>query len=241
MIKYKDLVKKTMPIEKKKKASKCIVGHYLVRPISNIISIPLIEKKVNPTTVTIISGIFPLIAICAFCFLNDPIGFWIGWVSIFSWNVLDGVDGNIARYNNLCSKHGELWDATVGWGATISFYVGMGFTSYRNPGYILEALGFNPIYYLLMGFVASMSWIFPRLVMQKKSVLFGEESIGKVKQRENYCFVKLVFFNITSINGMAAVIYLLSFISNMNGICMVCYFVLSLAVMVGSLFSLLKQ
>lgn len=52
MIKYKDLVKKTMPIEKKKKASKCIVGHYLVRPISNIISIPLIEKKVNPTTVT---------------------------------------------------------------------------------------------------------------------------------------------------------------------------------------------
>lgn len=45
MIKYKDLVKKTMPIEKKKKASKCIVGHYLVRPISNIISIPLIEKK----------------------------------------------------------------------------------------------------------------------------------------------------------------------------------------------------
>ena len=113
--------------------------------------------------------------------------------------------------------------------------------SYRNPGYIMEALGFNPIYYLLMGFVASMSWIFPRLVMQKKSVLFGEESIGKVKQRENYCFVKLVFFNITSINGMAAVIYLLSFISNMNGICMVCYFVLSLAVMVGSLFSLLKQ
>ena len=33
MIKYKDLVKKTMPIEKKKKASKCIVGHYLVRQI----------------------------------------------------------------------------------------------------------------------------------------------------------------------------------------------------------------
>ena len=77
--------------------------------------------------------------------------------------------------------------------------------------------------------------------MDFSSFSIGEESIGKVKQRENYCFVKLVFFNITSINGMAAVIYLLSFISNMNGICMVCYFVLSLAVMVGSLFSLLKQ
>lgn len=241
MIRYKDLVEKTMPPEKKKTASKCIVGHYLVRPISNIISIPLIEKKVDPTLITIISGFFPIIGLLAFSFISDSIGFWVGWASIFIWNVLDGVDGNIARYNNQCSKYGELWDATVGWVATIAFYTGMGFVSYRNPGVLANSFSITTIYYLLMGFVSSMAWIFPRLVMQKKSVLFGETSISAVKQRENYGFLKLVFFNVTSINGFAAVIFLGTFLLNLIGLCTIFYFLISLAVMISSLFSLLKK
>ena len=173
MIKYKDLVSKTMPPEKRKKASRCIVGHYLVRPISNVISIPLIEWKINPTLITKISGIFPIVACYGFCFVDDPVGFWIGWLSILIWNILDGVDGNIARFNDQCSKYGELWDATVGWIATIAFYMGIGFTAYKNPGFVLDKASFPSYYYLLMAFVSSMAWIFPRLVMQKKSVLFG--------------------------------------------------------------------
>lgn len=241
MIKYSELVKKTMPPEKRATASKCIIGHYLVRPISNILSIPLIEKEVDPTSVTICSAIFPLIALGGFIFFEGDLGFYIGWISIFLWNILDGIDGNIARYCNKCSKRGELWDATIGWLAMIAFYFGMGMTAYYNPGYIPFGVSITPVYFVIMGFVASMAWIFPRLVMQKKIVISGLESVNSVKDRANYNFSKLVFFNITSINGGAAVVFLIAYLFNLNAICMISYFVLSSLVMIGSLYSLMKK
>lgn len=241
MITYSDLVKKTMPPEKRKTANKCIVGHYLVRPISNIISIPLIEMNVDPTLITIISGVFPIIAFIAFAFFDGGKAFLTGWFCILIWNVLDGVDGNIARYNDKCSQYGELWDATVGWIATITFYVGMGFTAYRNPGIVVGDYPIPNSFYLIMGWGAAMAWILPRLVMQKKIVLLGKESVRLVKDRENYGILKLVFFNFTSINGLAAMVYLGAFFTNLNGLCMIGYFFVSMAVMIGSLWSLLKS
>lgn len=240
MVKYSELVKKTMPPEKKASASKCVVGHYLVRPISNVISIPLIEKKVDPTVVTIISGIFPILALLSFIFIHSAPGFWIGWISIFIWNILDGVDGNIARYNDACSKRGELWDATVGWITRIAFCVGMGFEAFYHPGWT-ECISFLPDYsYPVLGCLAAMGWIFPRLVMQKKNVLMGEEAIKNVKGRANYSLPKLVFFNVTSINGLGAVIFLIAYVVGGNALCMVFYFLISMAVCFGSLYSLLK-
>lgn len=174
MIKYKELINKTMPPDKKAKASRCIIGHYLIRLISNIISIPLIERKVIPVTVTILSGFFVLIAYVPFSFISGGVGFWIGWLSILIWNILDGVDGNIARYNNQCSGMGELWDAAVGWFATITFYVGMGYVAYYHPGGLFNEICLPNTVYLILGFVSSMCWIFPRLVMHKKKAIMGE-------------------------------------------------------------------
>lgn len=240
MISYNELTKKTMPPEKRAEASRDIVGHYLLRPISNVISIPLIEKRVNPTTITKISGIFPIISLMAFMCINSIWGFLIGWFGIFIWNILDGVDGNIARYNDLCSKRGELWDATVGWFALICFYLGMGFVAYYNPGVIEEALCIPRVTYLVMSFFSAMSWIFPRLVMQKKNVLFGTDGVKGLKERKKYGPLKLFIFNITSINGLAALNFFILYLLDLNGFCVIVYFLLSLVVAVGSLYTLLK-
>lgn len=239
MIKYSELVKKTMPPEKRKKASRCIVGHYCVRPICNIVSIPFIEKDVDPTSVTIFSGVFPILALLSFIFLKGTVGFVLGWLSLFIWNVLDGVDGNIARYNDKCSLKGELWDATVGWVAVISFYMGMGFVAFYHPGYQMIFYKLPNYTYIVMGSLSAIMWILPRLVMQKKNVLMGEKAVASIKQREDYNFIKLFLFNITSINGAAAVIFLLAYCLELNGICTIGYFLLSMAVGLGSLFTLL--
>lgn len=238
MITYSQLTKKTMPPEKRAKASRCIVGHYLVRPISNIVSIPLIERKVNPTNVTIASAVFPIIAFISFLVFHGTAGFAIGWLSILIWNILDGVDGNIARYNNQCSKFGELWDAAAGWLAIMAFYFGMGFVSFYNPGFLFD-LNIPSYLFLILGSVTAMCWIYPRLVMQKKVVLMGDDSVKEVQDRTNYGLLKLLFFNMTSINGGAAIIFLFAYVLKLNALCMCGYFLLSVAVAVGSLFSLL--
>lgn len=240
MITYSQLVAKTMPPEKKATASRCIVGHYLVRPISNLITIPLISFNVNPTTVTKFSGLFAILAFLGFLFFPGNLGFWIGWISIFIWNVLDGVDGNIARYCEKASPRGGVWDATVGWVAMIAFYSGMGFVTYfSNPNPLLEQ--YIPSYlYIVMGDIAGMCWIFPRLVMHKAINTIGKESAEGIKDRENFGLFKLLFFNITSINGFAAVVFATCYLLQLMEYCTIFYFVVSLIVALGSLYKILK-
>ena len=240
MIKYQELVKVTMPPEKKTSASKCIVGHYFVRPISNVITIPLLDMGVSAVTVTKISCFFSIIAMLFFLTPINLLGFWGGWICIFIWNILDGIDGNIARFTSTCSKEGELWDATVGWIALVSFYVGMGFVTFYNLDSEIFHLPVSDFLYIFMGCISALSWIFPRLVMQKKSVLMGEETVSMVKQRSDYGIIKLLLFNLSSINGLASVLFLAAYIFNILTVCMICYCVLSIIVAIGSLYSLLQ-
>lgn len=240
MINYKQLTAKTMPPEKKRTASKCIIGHYLLRPISNVISIPLIEWGVNPTPVTIVSGIFPLLAFLFFFLLPNSVGFWLGWLSILVWNILDGVDGNIARYCQKTSPRGGVWDATVGWLAMVVFYSGMGLVAYYNFGTSVLDSNIKDFWYILMGDAAAMCWIFPRLVMHKTINTVSKEAAHAVQDRGDYGFGKLLFFNITSINGGAAVIFVLCYMMHLTSECMAFYFIISLFVACGSLYKLLK-
>lgn len=240
MIKYKELTAKTMPPEKKRTASKCIIGHYLLRPVSNIISIPLIGAEVNPTPVTMVSGLFPIFAFISFWLVPNSFGFWTGWICILIWNILDGVDGNIARFCGKTSTRGGVWDATVGWLAMIVFYSGMGLVAYYNYGYSLVDIYVKDFWYILMGDAAAMCWIFPRLVMHKVINTVGKEAAHDVQDRGDYGFVKLIFFNVTSINGGAAVIFALCYNFHITSLCMVCYFLISIAVACGSLYKLLK-
>lgn len=240
MISYKELTAKTMPPEKRRLASRCIVGHYLVRPFSNWISIPLIEKKVNPTLITKVSFIFAFIPNISFL-VGGTAGFWIGWLSILIWNILDGVDGNIARYNDCCSPEGELWDVFVGWIATIAFYVGMGFTAFYQDDKMTYLEHIPDYLYIFMGEMAALAWIFPRLMMQKKITVFGKESVAAVQDRGHYGIGKLVIFNITSINGLASVLFLLSFLLGVMEICMFFYFVLTVIIAIGSLWTLMNK
>lgn len=241
MVSYQELVKKTMPVEKRKSASRCIVGHYLVRPVSNIISIPLIEIGVDPTSVTIVSLVPIIIAFFVFTFSKTLTGFLIGWFLILLWNILDGVDGNIARYCDMTSKKGELWDATVGWIAVIVFYEGMGFAAYRFSVYVSE-----PEYYLYIGGLTAIFWLFPRLVMHKKTGMMSNEAANELKdlnhdgKKSLKDIFKLFFFNCISINGGAAVIFLIALVLSLMEICMIVYFFVNFIVFIGSLWTLLK-
>ena len=239
MISYKQLVDKTMPPEKRRNASRCVVGHYLIRPISNLISIPLIERKINPTLITKFSLLFAIIPIVSFLW-GGIWGFWIGWLSILVWNILDGVDGNIARYNDCCSSEGELWDVFVGWVTTIAFYVGMGFTAFYQEEKWTVLANIPDFLYIFMGDMAALACIFPRLMMQKKMTIFGKKAVASVQDRGHYGIGKLIIFNVTSINGLASVLFLLSYLLGIMEICMISYFALTIIIAFGSLWTLMR-
>ena len=155
--------------------------------------------------------------------------------------MLDGVDGNIARFNNQCSKNGELWDAFVGWVAMIAFYVGMGFTAFYQKSLLHFPIDVPDSFYIFFGDMAAMSCIFPRLVMQKKMNLSGKESVGLVQNRGNYGIAKLLVFNLTSINGLAAIVFLVSYLLGITKECTLFYFILNSIISLGSLWNLMKK
>lgn len=238
MIKYKDLIEKTMPPEKKERELIDPIDYYTIRPISNIISIPFIEKNIKPTTVTKISLIFPILAL-SFFMINDSWYFLLGWIMIKIWAVLDGVDGNIARYNNQTSIIGDLWDMAIGDISQIVFYIGMGIAAYYRGDILLEHI--DRVYYLFMGPFVGLCRIFPRMIMYKRWFYQGKDSTNFISSRNSYGLMRKLAFNITSIIGLGSFIFLASYYLKLSGSCMVVYFIINFTIGVYSTFSVLKE
>lgn len=238
MIKYSDLIKKTMPESKRASSSKDILGFYILRPVENAICIPLIEMGVSATSITIFSFYVAIAAFFAFL-IPGRIGFWAGWLLLFIWNICDGLDGNIARYTDTCSKRGDLWDATAGWVAFVSFYFGMGMEAFYSPGF--EIVHLSSHYYIIMGCLCGMFWIFPRAVMHKKASTQGSDSVKEIKGRSDFGLIKVIVFNLASITGLGSLLFLLSYLFGFSALCMDFYFILSGIVCAGSLYTLLRK
>ena len=170
------------------------------------------------------------------CFL---LGFYyIGFVCLLVWDILDGVDGNLARYTDNCSNMGCLWDATTGWLAMFVFFLSMGLVAYREHS--LVEIAFIPkYYYLIFGSLAAFGILFPRLVMHKKAGLLGEESVHKEKTRSEYSLAKNILLNLISINGLAFLIFVLATIFKLTNITMIFYLFICGVVGLGMLVNML--
>ena len=232
--KIKEMRKKSMPESKKKMEKADIFIAYLIRPISDLITYPLSKTKIKPTTITKISAVFVILMFI--CFL---LGFYyIGFVCLLVWDILDGVDGNLARYTDNCSNMGCLWDATTGWLAMFVFFLSMGLVAYREHS--LVEIAFIPkYYYLIFGSLAAFGILFPRLVMHKKAGLLGEESVHKEKTRSEYSLAKNILLNLISINGLAFLIFVLATIFKLTNITMIFYLFICGVVGLGMLVNML--
>lgn len=221
-ISISDLHKRTLSKEKKKAVKIDFVSYYLWRPICDFLSTILINTKVEATSVTIFSFWAALLALPSFLFIPGIKGALIGYLLIWLWNISDGIDGNIARYKRTFSKKGDLWDATAGYMAMISFYFGAGIIASSEKSLLLPHL-LSGKYYIFLGGVAAISTIFPRLIVQKKSVVYGEKSVESLKGKGNYGFLRKLVMNINSINGLAGILLLLAIIFRVTNIFILFY------------------
>lgn len=235
----KDMAQKTMTPEKRKQAKNDFFAFYIGRPLSYVLTVPFLKLKIKPNTVSLIS-IFPsIIGFLLVGFGNTLTIKLIGLLMFFLWNLLDGVDGNIARYTKQFSKTGSLWDATSGYVAMVMTFMAMGTGCYYGE---CTFLPIDKVLMVVLGGISAILIIFPRLVMHKRMTSIGnDEKTESVKDKSQYGIVKILALNLISISGFIQVLMLLAVIFKMMDIFTICYFIINLLICVVSVTKLLKE
>lgn len=235
----KDMAQKTMTPEKRKQAKNDFFAFYIGRPLSYVLTVPFLKLKIKPNTVSLIS-IFPsIIGFLLVGFGNTLTIKLIGVLMFFLWNLLDGVDGNIARYTKQFSKTGSLWDATSGYVAMVMTFMAMGTGCYYGE---CTFLPIDQVLMVVLGGISAILIIFPRLVMHKRMTSIGnDEKTESVKDKSQYGIIKILALNLISISGFIQVLMLLAVIFKMMDIFTICYFIINLLICVVSVTKLLKE
>ena len=111
MITPKMIEERTMSSQKKKSAKNDYFAFYIGRPISYLLTIPFLYIGISPNVISLISIIPLIIGFVLIYVATNKAMLILGWFLFFLWNLLDGVDGNVARYKKLFSPLGSVYDA----------------------------------------------------------------------------------------------------------------------------------
>lgn len=225
--------------EQKQKEERYSIWEILMRPISVLITIPFVGTKVKPTTITKISILSLFISFGLLSFGKTIPLKVCGWFFFFIWGMLDGVDGNLARCNDMCSPLGDLWDTMGGYAAMVLMYLSVGIASFYDSN---RFVFFAPYWLLILGGFTAVFSIFPRLVMQKKKASqASSEAVKEFSDKSSFGLTKIIALNLISPSGLMQVIVLICIITHTLNLFITCYAFLNFAVMMMSLRKLLKE
>lgn len=228
-----------VPIHKRKEERYNFWLSLALRPASILVTAPFVGTKVKPTTITKYSVFSLFIGFGLLSFgMKMPLKV-VGWFFFFIWGVLDCVDGNLARCNNMCSALGDLWDTMGGYAAMVLIYFSAGIAAfYDNNLFVI----WEPYWSLIMGGIAAICSIFPRLVMhKKKSSQANSEVVRELTDKSSFSLSKIIALNLISPIGFMQGILFISIFAHMLNLYIVFYAFVNFAVMVLSLRSLLKE
>ena len=224
--------------ESKRKTDKMIPWvYYVMRPISILLTKPLLKSNISPVNVTFASMVATLIGFVLIGFGQETQTRLWGFFAFIVWGLLDCIDGNIARCKGLASNRGALWDATGGYMALTLMYFSVGIGAFNDT----NALEFLDKYlYIVLGGLTAIMSIFPRLVMQKKKADGGTDAVKGVADKANYSITKIIALNVESAIGITQVILFLAIIFHFLNIFILCYFFINIVITVYTLYNLLK-
>ena len=242
MITIKDVEKRTMTEAKRKEAKNSFFAFYIGRPISYLVTIPLLYTSISPNVITLISIVFSIGGFCLVSFGNSLLLRIIGFVCFFVWNILDGVDGNIARYKGLKSSNGDLLDTLGGYLSMVLILLSMGNLTLFDPNSHVYLNSYLPS--ILSG-LSVVEVLVPRLLMHRKnsqrSEKVEENKEDKLNDKSNYGFVRIVALNFCDPAGFQEVIMLVCIIFSLGTEFCIFYFFLNLIIMIYSVVKLLDK
>lgn len=235
---YKEVYNIAVPPQKRKEEKWNILANNIFRPMSVILTVPLVNTKVKPTTITAYSIVAAILGFFLVAFSRSMELSVLGWFLFFLWDILDGVDGNLARCTNQCSPLGDLWDTTGGYAAMVLIYFSAGIAAAYDTNLYVFA---NPIVLCILGGATAIMSIFPRLVMhKKKSSGIESEVVKEMTNKQNFSLSKIFALNFISPTGFMQVFLLICICTHTLNIFIAFYFVVNLGIMILSLKKLLK-
>ncbi len=237
---YNELNNLVMPPAKRQAEKTNFWVALIVRPLSVLFTLPFVNSKVSPTTITKISEVIVIAG--AFFLMLWPTSMIIklvGWFLFFIWAVLDGVDGNLARATNQCSSLGELWDAIGGYSAMVLLYFSAGVVAFYDTNLFTF---WDPYVFLIIGGATSLFSIFPRLVLHKKEVIYhGDKTAKELRDKKNFSLSKVVAMNFLSVSGFLQVLYLLCILTHTVNCFILFYCLVNLLMMIISIYKMVKE
>ena len=241
MITPNEIAQKTMSAEKKASARNDCFAFYIGRPLSYVLTIPFLYINISPNVISLIS-IIPIIIGFAFMYIGVNIDvLLIGWWMFFLWNLLDGVDGNVARYKKEFSSIGSVYDAMSGYIAMILTFFGMGIAASHHPGFVQDFIDIPIDLYIIIGALSGIMVIFPRFIMHKMITTVGIEKMELIKDKSKYNFCKIVALNLTSVSGFVQVFMLVAILINMMDLFTIIYFIINASICFISLHTMLSE
>lgn len=232
---YNEVYNLAMPKSKREAEKHNYWVVFVIRPLSVLLTIPLVNTKIKPITITAISVFASLISAIFLGFGQNVLHRLWGLFFIFIWAVLDGVDGNLARCQGTCSKLGELWDAFGGYLALVLVFLSVGVASYYDNNSVNI---FDSHWYLLIGGITSVVSIFPRLIYQKKKAICPDFDIKHQKGTHQSGLMRIVQSNI-AISGGMQLLLLFAILFHVLNLFLLFYLVLYFGLMLLSLRKLL--
>ncbi|VRT59647.1 WciO [Streptococcus pneumoniae] len=229
----KDIERKTMSPAKKAMAKNDYFAFYVGRPLSYLLTVPFVKTNITPNQISYLSIIPLIVGFIIMIFTTDFVVLLLAWFLFFLWNLLDGVDGNLARYREQYLKDGSVVDAMAGYVAMVLTYFGAG---------IVAAHLTDSDIYIILGALSGFSLIFPRLVMHKYiNTVAQDESVSSIKDKSDFNTIKILALNMTSITGIPQVLLLLTILTNQWVLFTLVYFTINFLLMIFSLYSLFKK
>lgn len=242
MITPKEIEARTMTPAKRASAKNDYFAFYVGRPLSYILTVPFLYTKMTPNQVTLLS-IVPILVGFVLAYIGHSTSAFVwSWVCFFLWNLLDGVDGNMARYRKQFSKMGGVYDAMAGYIAMVLCPFAWGIiAAHTNNGCLSGIIELPSDLYIVLGALSGIFVIFPRFIMHKALTTVGEDKGAmSVKSKENYSPLKVIGLNLISVTGFMQVFMLVSIFFKAYDIYTIAYFFINGAVMLAALFSIFR-
>jgi phosphatidylglycerophosphate synthase len=107
---------------------------WFCRPPAFVVAKLLARTRVTPDEVSLVALLWSLVVGYGY-WRGDALGLWVGAISYYLWNVLDCVDGQLARMTKQSSPVGYILDEVVDQISTVVLFVGIaGGLSHARPG-----------------------------------------------------------------------------------------------------------
>lgn len=228
-----------MPEAKRKEERWNLFARHIGRPLSVLMTVPLTKTTIKPTTVTRWSIIALLIGAVLVSINQSMLLSIIGWIFFLLWNLLDGVDGNLARSTKQCSNLGDLWDTMGGYASMVLTFFSAGIAAFFDN----NAYNFCDNYLLIiMGGGTAIMSIFPRLILQKKKTYgINSDAINMLTDKNHFGVTQIISINLISPSGFLQIIFLLCILFHCMNFFISFYCIITFIIMFISLRSLLKE